>query len=36
MQGITRLANLTGGYVLALQVDEVGRKHLRSLKTASL
>jgi hypothetical protein len=36
LQGITRLANLNGGYVLALQVDEDGRRHLRSLKTASL
>jgi hypothetical protein len=36
LQGITRLANLNGGYVLALQADEDGRRHLRSLKTASL
>jgi hypothetical protein len=36
LQGINRLANLNGGYVLALQVDEDGRHHLRSLKTASL
>lgn len=36
LQGITRLANLNGGYVLALQVDGDGRHHLRSLKTASL
>jgi hypothetical protein len=36
LQGITRLTNLNGGYVLALQVDEDGRRHLRSLKTASL
>lgn len=36
LRGITRLANLNGGYVLALQVDEDGRRHLRSLKTASL
>ncbi len=36
LQGITRLANLNGGYVLALQVDGDGRRHLRSLKTASL
>ena len=36
LTGITRLANLNGGYVLALQVDDVGRQHLRSLKTASL
>jgi hypothetical protein len=36
LQGISRLANLNGGYVLALQADEDGRHHLRSLKTASL
>jgi hypothetical protein len=36
LQGITRLANLNGGYVLALQTDQDGRRHLRSLKTASL
>ncbi|MCU1457845.1 MAG: hypothetical protein JWL73_1937 [Actinomycetia bacterium] len=36
LQGILRLANLNGGYVLALQKDEAGHKHLRSLKTASL
>jgi hypothetical protein len=35
LQGITRLANLNGGYVLALQ-SEGGHQHLRSLKTASL
>ena len=34
--GITRLANLNGSYVLALQVDSDGRQHLRSLKTAAL
>jgi hypothetical protein len=36
LQGVTRLANLNGGHVLALQTDEDGRQHLRSLKTASL
>jgi hypothetical protein len=36
LQGITLLANLNGSYVLALQVDTEGRRHLRSLKTASL
>jgi hypothetical protein len=36
LEGITRLANLNGDYVLALQRDEAGRQHLRSLKTASL
>jgi len=35
LQGITRLANLNGSHVLALQSGH-GRKHLRSLKTASL
>jgi hypothetical protein len=33
--GITRLANLNGSHVLALQ-SEGGQQHLRSLKTASL
>ena len=36
IQGITRLANLNGSHVLALQAGEDGRRHLRSLKTASL
>jgi hypothetical protein len=36
LQGITLLANLGPGYVLALQGDDTGRQHLRSLKTASL
>lgn len=36
LQGITRLANLNGSHVLALQSDDEGRQHLRSLKTASL
>lgn len=36
LQGITRLANLNGSHVLALQVDDAGRRHLRSLKAASL
>jgi hypothetical protein len=36
LQGIRRLANLGGSYVLALQSDDAGRLHLRSLKTASL
>jgi hypothetical protein len=35
LQGITRLANLNGTHVLALQTSG-GRKHLRSLKTSSL
>jgi hypothetical protein len=35
LQGITRLANLNGSHVLALQTG-AGHKHLRSLKTASL
>ena len=36
LQGVRRLANLGGSYVLALQSDDAGRQHLRSLKTASL
>lgn len=36
LSGISRLANLNGSYVLALQKDESGERHLRSLKTASL
>ncbi len=36
LQGIVKLDNLNGSYVLALQVDDAGGKHLRSLKTASL
>jgi hypothetical protein len=35
LQGVRRLANL-GDYVLALQADESGRQHLRSLETATL
>jgi hypothetical protein len=34
--GITRLANLNGTHILALQADDSGRQHLRSLKNASL
>ena len=36
LRGIRRLANLGGSHVLALQCDDAGRQHLRSLKTASL
>ena len=36
LQGIRRLANLNGDHVLALQADDDGRRHLRSIKTASL
>ncbi len=36
LQGITRLANLDGEHILALQTDPEGRRHLRSLKSASL
>lgn len=36
LRGITRLANLNGSHVLALQSDDEGHQHLRSLKTASL
>src|SRR5437660_4194426 len=34
LKGIGRLANLNGGYVLAIQKDDAGGMHLRSLKTA--
>jgi len=34
--GVKKLANLNGEYVLALQRDDAGARHLRSLKTASL
>jgi hypothetical protein len=34
--GLSRLDNLNGDYVLALQRDDAGVRHLRSLKTASL
>ncbi len=36
LQGIRRLANLGDSYVLALQSDDAGRQHLRSVKAASL
>ena len=36
LQGVKKLANFNGDYVLALQRDESGTRHLRSLKTASL
>ena len=36
LPGIKKLANFNGDYVLALQQDESGPRHLRSLKTASL
>jgi hypothetical protein len=36
LRGVTRLANLNRDHVLALQSDDAGRQHLRSLKTASL
>jgi hypothetical protein len=36
LQGIVRLATLDGAHVLALQLCDDGRRHLRSLKTASL
>jgi hypothetical protein len=36
LRGIRRLANLNGSHVLALQSDDAGRQHLRSVKTASL
>ena len=34
--GVKKLANFNNDYVLALQRDEAGTRHLRSLKTASL
>jgi hypothetical protein len=34
--GVRRLDNLNGEYVLALVRDADGRRHLRSMKTASL
>jgi hypothetical protein len=36
LRGVRRLANLNDGYVLALQADDDGRQHLRSLKTSAL
>jgi hypothetical protein len=36
VSGLTRLAKLNGEYILALQQDDGGGRHLRSLKTASL
>ena len=36
LHGITRLANLNDDYVLALQRDDSGRQHLRSLKVGAL
>jgi len=36
LQGIGRMDNLNGDYVLAIQRDERGGRHLRSLKTAGL
>jgi hypothetical protein len=36
LKGIVRLGNLDGSHVVALQADDGGRYHLRSLKTASL
>jgi hypothetical protein len=36
LTGVSQLANLNGKYVLALQKDDNGARHLRSLKTASL
>jgi hypothetical protein len=36
LTGIGRMDNLNGDYVLAIQWDEGGGRHLRSLKTASL
>jgi hypothetical protein len=36
LPGVTRLANLGQEFVLALQSDDDGRRHLHSLKTSSL
>jgi hypothetical protein len=36
VHGVKKLANFNNEYVLALQRDEAGTRHLRSLKTASL
>ncbi|HEY3670265.1 MAG TPA: hypothetical protein VGN51_04970 [Acidimicrobiia bacterium] len=36
LRGIVKLDNLDGSHVLALQVDDAGGQHLRSLKTSSL
>jgi hypothetical protein len=36
LEGIGRMDNLNGDYVLAIQRDADGRRHLRSLKTAGL
>jgi hypothetical protein len=36
LTGVSRLDNLNSTYVLALQKDDGGERHLRSLKTASL
>ncbi|HEX3647760.1 MAG TPA: hypothetical protein VHV49_04990 [Pseudonocardiaceae bacterium] len=36
LRGVRRLANLDTGFVLALQADDEGRQHLRSLKTSAL
>jgi hypothetical protein len=36
LEGIGRMDNLNGDYVLVVQRDAEGRRHLRSLKTASL
>ena len=36
IQGVKKLANFNSDYVLAMQRDESGKRHLRSLKTASL
>jgi len=36
LTGIGRMDNLSSGYVLAIQRDDAGRRHLRSLKTSGL
>jgi hypothetical protein len=36
LEGIGRMDNLNGDFVIAIQRDDRGRRHLRSLKTSSL
>ena len=36
LPGVTKLENFNGDFVLAMQKDESGARHLRSLKTSSL
>ena len=36
LTGVSLMANLDGDHILALQADDDGARHLRTLKTASL